>query len=196
MRKVTLDELKQLALNSKGSLWSQAHGLGRDVNLYLHWSAGRYGQFFDDYHLMIDWDGSSYVSVDDLSVPLHHTYMRNTGAIGIAICAAYGATVDNLGAYAPTDAQIEALAQTVAVLCRAFDLTCDIQRVMTHAEAADNKDGYDPGYTESTGFPGNTYGPDSNCQRWDLWFLHNGDVQWSGGDVIRGKGNWYRQNGL
>jgi hypothetical protein len=40
MRKVTLVELKQMALQSKNSLWAAARSIGLDVKLYLHWTAG------------------------------------------------------------------------------------------------------------------------------------------------------------
>jgi len=61
MRKVILEELKKLALNSKNSLWSKAKSVGNGVKLYLHWTAGRYTQFFDDYHISIDGNGNIYV---------------------------------------------------------------------------------------------------------------------------------------
>ena len=36
-------------------------GCSRDhiTQLYLHWTAGRYGQVYDDYHLNIDADGTA-----------------------------------------------------------------------------------------------------------------------------------------
>jgi hypothetical protein len=178
MRKVTLADLKDLALLAKSDLWKQAQALGRDVKLYLHWTAGHYGQFFSDYHINIDADGGIFVSTDDLSEVKAHTSMRNTGAIGIALACAYQASTVNLGPEPPTPAQIEATAQVVAVLAEVLDLTIDQQRVMTHAEAAD-EDGY---------------GPATTCERWDLWFLP-GMARGSGGEVLRGKANWYQQNG-
>ena len=33
---------------------------GHITQLYLHWTAGRYGQVYDDYHLNIDADGTVY----------------------------------------------------------------------------------------------------------------------------------------
>ena len=30
---------------------------GKISHIYLHWTAGRYNQFFDDYHLNIDGEG-------------------------------------------------------------------------------------------------------------------------------------------
>lgn len=179
MRKVTLSELKQLALQAKSSLWEQADSLGRDVKLYLHWTAGHYGQFFSDYHINIDADGSIYISTNDFAEVKSHTYRRNTGAVGIALACAYNATTRNLGLEPPTGQQIEVAAQVVAVLAAALDLTIDRQRVMTHAEAADD----------------DNYGPLTTCERWDLWYFE-GVAKGEGGNVIRGKANWYKNQGV
>jgi hypothetical protein len=168
-----------MALQAKNSLWEQAQNVGRDVKIYLHWSAGHYGSFFPDYHINIDHDGSIYVSTNNLSEVKSHTWKRNTGAIGISLACCYQATSNNLGPEPPTMAQSEAMAQVVAVLCKALDLTIDIKRVMTHAEAADLDD----------------YGPETTCERWDLWFLPGVD-KGEGGNLIRGKAVWYRQNGV
>lgn len=177
MRKVTLGELRQLALNSKASLEQAACSLNRDIKLYLHWSAGHYGQFFNDYHITIDYDGSIYTSTEDLSMVLAHTWHRNTGSIGIALACCAGATTNDLGEEPPTNAQIEAMAQVVAVLCEEFDLSIDNETVMTHAEAA-NLDGY---------------GPETTCERWDLWVLP-GTAKGAGGTILRGKAIWYQNN--
>jgi hypothetical protein len=182
MRKVTLEELKQIAIDSKAALWAAAKGVGRDVKLYLHWSAGHYGSFFDDYHINIDADGNVYLSVDDLSTVLSHTWHRNTGAVGIALLCCAGATTNNLGNEPPTPAQIEAMAQVIATLANALDLTIDVWRVMTHGEAADI-DGY--GIDDID--------PD---MRWDLHILHTGDTMRSGGDILRGKAQFYRDRGV
>jgi hypothetical protein len=194
MRTITLEELKQLALEAKNDLWAQARSLDRDVKLYLHWSAGHYGQFFSDYHINIDRDGSVYVSTDDLAEVKAHTYMRNSGAVGISLSCCYQATTSNFGPEPPTNGQIEAMAQVVAVLCKALDLTVDVFRVMTHAEAANNLDGMDPGY-EDNGYPEGKYGPGYSCERWDLWFFP-GAAQGEGGAVLRGKAIWYQQQGI
>ena len=37
-----------------------ALGHNRISQIYLHWTAGRYGQLYDDYHFNIDVDGSVY----------------------------------------------------------------------------------------------------------------------------------------
>lgn len=64
---------------------------------------------------------------------------------------------------------------------------------MTHAEAADNIDGLLPA--------GDEYGPTADCERWDLQFLGTKESPaWTtdyddpstGGNVIRGKANYYK----
>jgi len=185
MPKVTLAEIKDMAKTVQGSIH----------HVYLHWSAGHYGQFFDDYHLNIDQDGSIYASTTDLSEHKDHTYMRNMGAVGVALACCFGATTEDFGEAPPTNLQIESMAQVTAVLCSELGLQVDTHHVLTHAEAANNLDGENPGY-EPNGFPDGKYGPGYSCERWDLWFLHKGDPQWSGGDTLRGKAIWYLQNGV
>lgn len=188
MQKITLAELEKLALAAKNDLWGKASAMGRDVKLYLHWSAGHYDSFFEDYHINIAKDGSIFLTADDLSEILPHTWHRNSGAIGVSLACCAGATSNDLGDEPPTDAQIESMAKVIAVLANALDLTIDIYRVMTHGEAADNLDGED--------IP-EPYGPDNGCERWDLAILKNGDEWKSGGSILRGKANWYaeRMNG-
>ncbi len=193
MKQVTLTEIKQLALQSKNDLWSAARSVGRDVKLYLHWSAGHYGQFSPAYHIHIDHDGTKYVTTDNLAEVKSPTYRRNTGAIGISLACCVGATTNNWGSEPPTALQIEAMAQVIAVLAKALDLTIDIYRVMTHAEAANNLDGLNPGY-EYNGYPNGMYGPGYSCERWDLWLIP-GVAKGEGGNVLRGKANWYQQQG-
>jgi hypothetical protein len=185
MKRVTLAEAKQMALNSKYALWELAQNYNRDVKIYLHWTAGWYNQTFADYTFNITGDGSIFVSNEDLSKVLAHTAGRNSGSIGITLCACAGATSNDLGQAPPTDAQIESMSMLVAVLANTLDLTIDLQRVMTHGEAADNLDGYQA--TER-------YGPDSTCERWDLAILRTGDLWKSGGNILRGKANWYLSN--
>ncbi len=167
---------------------SELHGLcGRAVGsikkIYLHWTAGHYGQFFSDYHINIDKDGSLWTDMNALTEFKHHTYCRNTNAVGIALACAYNATgTSNLGPEPPTKEQIEAMAQVVACLCVDLGIPCDIQHVLTHAEAADNLDGI---------YPHEPYGPNSTSERWDLYVVEEHAEPWSGGDVIRGKAKWY-----
>ncbi|MBP2635067.1 MAG: N-acetylmuramoyl-L-alanine amidase family 2 [Firmicutes bacterium] len=176
---VTLVELKELALAAKADLQAAAKSVGRDIKLYLHWSAGHYGSFFDDYHINIDADGNVYTSTDDLAELKAHTWHRNTGAIGISLACCYQATSNNLGPEPPTKLQIEAMAQVVSVLCSALGISIDTEHVMTHGEAADID-----GYGINSGDPET---------RWDLLFLKNGDKWYSGGEILRGKAVFYQQ---
>lgn len=184
----TLNEIYHMGRNAYDALWANARAYDRDVKLYLHWSAGHYTSVFDDYHINITGDGGLVVTTDDLSETKSHTWKRNTGSIGISMCACAFATSDDLGSEPPTAAQIEAMAQVIAVLADSLDLTIDLSRVMTHGEAADNLDGYTGAYGDD-----DRYGPDTTCERWDLAILANGDAWKSGGDTLRGKANWYRQ---
>lgn len=155
---------------------------GEIDKIYLHWSAGHYGQFFEDYHISIDHDGSIYVSTDDLTEKKSHTYRRNTRSIGVTLpCCAF-ATSNDLGDEPPTELQIEVMAQVVAILAKSLDLTIDLIHVMTHGEAGDNMDGiyaHDP------------YGMNTSSERWDLSILKNGDEWGTGGNILRGKANFY-----
>jgi hypothetical protein len=189
--KITLSELKTMALAAKPKLETRAAGENRCVKVYIHWSAAHYGQHFPDYHLMVDSDGSLYAEVDDLAALLAHTYYRNTGAVAMAAMAMFNATTVNFGPEPITDAQVETIAQVMAVLSESLQVPLDIQHFLTHAEAGDNLDGYNPGYPDPTGYPNNTYGPASNCERWDFWMLSPAGVRGSGGEILRGKANWY-----
>ena len=193
MRQVTLDELYTLADAAREDIWDTAKGYARDPKIYLHWSAGHYFQKFDDYHVNITADGKLYVATDDLAEVLPHTWKRNSGAVGISLCCAYGATTNDLGEEPPTAQQIEAMAQAVWKVADALWLTIDKNHVLTHGEAADNEDGITPHYQ---------YGPKGSVERWDLEYLGTDESPsynpWAtdgtrGGDVLRGKANWYRQ---
>ena len=193
MRKIDLDELRQMAKDSYDSLYSAANSVGRGIKIYLHWSAGHYGQFFDDYHINIDEDGSIYASTDDLSEVLAHTYHRNTGAVGVSLACCAGATSNDLGDEPPTTAQIDAMAKVVMVLCDEFGLEINKDNVMTHGEAADNIDGIEAS---------EPYGCQSTCERWDLQYLATNespayttdyDDPSTGGNVVRGKAIWWSQ---
>ena len=141
MKRVTLEDIQTMAEASRAQLWEDARNMQRDVKIYLHWTAGRYGQMYNDYHINIDRDGSLWASTDDFVETLSHSWHRNTGSIGVTLCCCYQAASNALGPYPPTAAQIEAMAQVVAVLARALWLTIDREHVLTHGEAADNMDG-------------------------------------------------------
>ena len=125
---------------------------------------------------------------------LAHTYHRNSGAVGITLACCVGATSENLGSEPPTSAQIEAMAQVVVAVADGLWLTIDKNHVLTHGEAADNEDGI---------YPHDPYGPKSTCERWDLEYLGTSESPSfnpyatdgsCGGDVLRGKANWYREH--
>lgn len=188
MRDIDFNELATMAVDAKDALYAKAGGTPK---IYLHWSAGHYNQVFDDYHINIKGNGDIVASTDDLSETLAHTYHRNTGAIGISLACGYGANTEDLGDEPPTEQQIENMAYTVAVLCYVLDIPIDKMHVMTHGEAADNEDGR---------CPHEPYGPRTTCERWDLEYLGTNESPsfnpWAedgsrGGDVIRGKANWY-----
>ena len=165
-------------------------GCSRDhiTQLYLHWTAGRYGQVYDDYHLNIDADGSIYQTCTQLTELKCHTWHRNTGAIGIALCCAYGALPHNgrnteFGKFPPTPRQINAAGKLVAKLAQGLNIPIDRGNVLTHCEAA-LIDGYGP------------YSGDAET-RWDLWYLRDspGDgAMKPGGQVIRGKALSYAKS--
>lgn len=84
------------------------------------------------------------------------------------------------------------MAQVTAALCNGLWLTIDKEHVLTHGEAADNEDGE---------WCHDEYGPKSTCERWDLQYLGTDESPYfisdhedprTGGNVLRGKANWYR----
>lgn len=176
MEKITLEELSKFAEPAEGKV----------SKIYLHWTAGYYDSTFDDYHINITGNGDIYLSTEDLTAVLAHTWHRNTGAIGIALCCCIDASIKDdgsfsLGSEPPTQLQIENAAKVVSVLTEVLDLPLDEQHVMTHAEAAD-LDGYGPAEIGTEYF-----------EKWDLWQLLDYDDEWhSGGNVLRGKAIWYR----
>ncbi len=191
MQTVTMGELQNLAESCRESIWAAAEGQGREPKIYLHWSAGRYGQFWDGYHVQIDGDGAVYVygALDDI---LSHTWKRNTGAVGIALACSCGMdTRGNLGECPPTGEQIERMAESIAAIAKGLGIPIDKEHVLTHGEAADNEDGITC-HEE--------YGPKTTCERWDLEYLGTEESPefnpWAkdgsrGGDVLRGKALWY-----
>ena len=195
MRRVSPAELEELAGQYRENIQAAAEYVGHETKVYLHWSAGHYGQFWNDYHVQIDRDGEIYVIADgELDDILAATYHRNSGSVSVCILGCVGATTNNLGQESPTPLQIEGIAKAIAALCNGLWLTIDKQRVLTHGEAADNEDGIEPH---------DPYGPKNGCERWDLEYLGTMESPkfhpWAedgmrGGDVLRGKANWYRKS--
>jgi hypothetical protein len=195
MEEITLQDIHDMCREVYDSIWGQADEYDRDVKVYLHWTAGLYTQFWDDYNIQIDYDGKIYKPIDTaLDDPVNGTWKRNTGSVNVSLLCCAGANTNDLGVRAPTASQLESLYMVTAVLCNALDLTPDIKHVMTHGEAADNEDGYYGAYDED-----DEYGPKADCERWDLEFLETDESPeydpWNdetrGGTIIRGKAAWY-----
>ena len=195
---ITENELFELAKQARG----------RITAIYLHWTAGHYGQDYDDYHLCIDRDGTVYVNCKHLTEYKTHTWMRNHSAIGIALCCGVDArcwlpdgcegfevekayenchyakpdcALIDYGPEPPTDIQIEVLADVVAILCEELELPITVETVRTHCEAA-FEDAYGPGDGDSD-------------MRWDLWFLPDINLYGElapGGEMLRGKALFYQ----
>ena len=176
-------------------------------NIYLHWTAGHYGQVYDEYHLCIDRDGTVYVNCKYLTEYKTHTWMRNHSAIGIALCCGVDAgcwlpdgcegydveqaceashcpkadcALIDFGSEPPTAIQIEVMAKLVAVLCEELCLPITEETVQTHCEAA-FEDAYGPGDGDSD-------------MRWDLWFLPDANLYGElepGGRLLRDKAQYY-----
>lgn len=192
VRKVNLTDLYNEAREAYDELWRQARSYDRDVKIYLHWTAGRYHQFWDSYEIQIDKDGSIYryngLDLDDIG---SGTWKRNSGSISITLLCMFDGSTASGGTNPPTEAQLESMVRVITVLCDALDLSIDIKRVMTHGEAADNEDGV---------WCHEEYGPKSTYERWDLEVLFNEespvcnpwDEAHRGGTVLRNRALWLR----
>lgn len=182
----SLDDIRGLCRNSN-----------EPVNhVYLHWTAGWYGQAYDDYHICIDKDGEIYIMCDSINDYLQHTYRRNSYSVGVSLMCCAEAVANNgydadFGPEPVTASQIESMAQVVAVLSSEFNLNLsNPDDIMTHYEAA-CLDGYGVPYGT---YVNGVYQGDSDS-RWDLWYIpdfygQDGKMV-PGGDLIRGKAAFY-----
>ena len=116
-----------------------------------HWSAGGHKANATDkerYHIIIEGDanvvlGDHPISANevlknpnDSSTYAAHTRSLNTGSIGVALAAMRGAKERPFspGPSPITDAQVEALVEQTAKLCRQFNIPVTRQTVLSHAE--------------------------------------------------------------
>ena len=152
------------------------------ATLYLHWTATGYNWIRPGhYHAIIGGDGRVH-RLHAYSVDLSaHTYARNSNSVALA-CACMGGIPDPW-TQPPTPPQLQALCEEAAAIAgswgwSAADIT--IRTVMTHAEAASNRDGR---------AMHDNYGPviwGGSGERWDLLQLErNGPTD--GGDQLRAR---------
>lgn len=194
---MTLEELREEALQAREDIQEAAAWQQRNVKIYLHWTAGDYDTTYPEYHLCITGDGTIYRMMP-LTDMASATWRRNRGSVAVTLCCAAGADENSLGNYPPTSAQIETMAQVIAILAGAFQIPIDKDHVLTHGEAADNEDGLatHPAYAwwhDECG-DGDTRG--------DLEYLGTAESPVynptatdgsRGGDVLRGKAIWYKE---
>lgn len=196
----------------------------KNPKIYLHWSATPYDwKQPGHYHTIVTGDGTVHKlhSYDDnLSA---HTYNRNYNSISLAIACMGGNNYWK--EYPPTEKQIEALCREAALVAKKFRYTVEditVKNIMTHAEAAANRDypiekaklvsGWrlpasktmEIEYlkkAESYGLPHENYGPSSwhdgwpggFVDRWDLWQLKSTDKGGVGGFLLRKKIKQYME---
>ena len=158
-----------------------AAGGNLDKQIYLHWTAGGYNYKKNGpYHTIVQGDGSLHrgVKYPDQH-PDGHTWRRNSGNYSISAASMYKYDWNN---YSPKPKQIQSMAIDAARQAKEWgwkpsDVT--IKRLMTHAEAASNKDGRKPTYN---------YGPvwwGGTGERSDFHKLKKSDPDGSGGDKFR-----------
>ena len=174
--------------------------------IYLHWSATDYDWAVSGhYHTVITGDGIVKRLTGYGQSMRTHTYARNSNSISLC-CACMGGTVWQ--DYPPTDRQINSMCQEVASISLDLgwspgDIT--VKRVLTHAEAASNRDfkleqaslatGVSFDQARRYGLPHDNYGPSSwhdgwpggTSERWDFWQLKESDPGGVGGDLLREK---------
>jgi hypothetical protein len=147
---------------------------------YLHWAVAPFGCTFGDYNAMANFAGGAWelqLTHDprdnapglNNNAEASHTYMRNTGAVGIAIAGMDGASTHDFGPDGVTLAGLEYLCAGAAALAKAYGIDvagtstkapyANEPTILTHAEAGDR-----------VGSPAQyaAYGPRSSFERWDL----------------------------
>ena len=150
------------------------------ATIYLHWTATPYNWVRSGlYHSIIGGDGQVHrLHSYGADLPAH-TWRRNTNAVALS-CACMGGRPDPW-TIPPAKPQLESLCQEAAAVARSWGWSADqisIQRLMTHAEAAANRDGrvmhdnYGPVIWGGTG------------ERWDLLQLEKGGPP-TGGEQLR-----------
>jgi hypothetical protein len=156
--------------------------VGGITRIYLHWSVGHYAEDFPDYnvsvafnagHFTLDITGNPQDNVAGFNNnPEHsHTFMRNTGAVGIATDDMYDGNEHDFGPEPLTLQTLEYLCAAAAAVATRYGVDANGQSsgspyggeptILTHAEAA-NLVGSPVQYS--------AYGPKplGDVERWDL----------------------------
>jgi len=168
----------------------------KDTMIYLHWTAGNYGDASASYgyHTIFTGDGG-IVRNKSYDARGGHTEGKNSNSVGLSLAAMAGATgVNNFGKAPVTHEQLNQMAAEAARLAVKWGWEeGDIDKnVWTHAEAGS---GLDPrglsGHLDMNGDgkPDN-YGmfnraPNEPMHRWDLYVVKEGAEPGSGGPVLR-----------
>lgn len=179
--------------------------------IYLHWTATpKSWKEPGHYHAVTCGDGKTYRLTPYSEHQGGSTYNRNQNSISIAI-ACMAAKLD--GSYDwPDEKQIDAFCKEVAKVAIGLNWEADEKflehRIMTHAEAAANRDypkklvakfsnvrpsGDWDHAAQKAGLPHSNYGPSQwqddwpggDVVRWDLWKVHPDDIGGTGGYELR-----------
>jgi hypothetical protein len=152
------------------------------ATIYLHWAATPYSWVRSGlYHTIIGGDGTLHrLHAYSIDLPAH-TWRRNGNAVALS-CACMGGRPDPW-TLPPTEVQLDAMCREAAEVARSWgwreaDIT--IERVMTHAEAASNRDGR---------WLHDNYGPviwGGTGERWDFLQLSKSGPP-TGGEELRGR---------
>jgi hypothetical protein len=158
--------------------------------IYFHWSGGiGYNGRPAPYHSYVDGAGKMHYNqgYDRDRTRYGHTWKRNTNSVAIAANAMghVGQDVQYIEAkgWAQTPLkhiQVNTMTLEAAKLALAWgwkEKDINVRNIMTHAEAAANRDNRSPTVN---------YGPEGQPEiRWDLWYLRKGGRKWSGGPIMR-----------
>lgn len=175
--------------------------------IYLHWSATSYTFTKpNSYHTIVQGDGR-IIRLAGYEQFVSHTFKRSSNSAGIA-CACMGGIPWK--DFPPTPEQIENMCREAAALAIRLGWKPEdigdlpgVNRILTHAEAAANRDfpeisarlatGVSHKAAVKRGLPHDNYGPSGwsdgwprgTVERWDLFQLKESDPKGSGGDTLR-----------
>ncbi len=172
--------------------------------IYLHWSGTNYDWCVPGhYHTVILGNGTVKRLTGYDQMLDSHTYARNTNSVSICCSCMGGVAWQD---FPPTNIQISNMCREVASLAQRLGwkpTDINVSRVLTHAEAAANRDftieqarlasNVSLDTARSYGLPHDNYGPQSwfdgwpggVADRWDWWQIKPTDQGGVGGDTLR-----------